>query len=447
MGETVASLVAEQPNLRPGQVYVSNDPFAGGSHLPDVTVITPVFTDGDRPAFFVANRGHHADIGGITPGSMPPESSRLDEEGVVLRHVLAVEGGTLQREDLQRRLASGPHPARAPGENLADLEAQIAANHTGEQLLRELVAHRGETTVQAYMRHLQVDAAERVRRAISDLPDGTHRFEDAMDDGTPVAVTATVQGPHLRLDFEGTGPQSDGNLNAPRAVTVAATLYVLRCLVDAPIPLNRGCLEPVELRIPPGSLLNPDPGRAVAGGNVETSQRVVDVLFGALGCAAASQGTMNNLTFGGAGFGYYETLGGGTGATARAPGADAVHSHMTNTRITDPEVLEARFPVRVVEFGVRWGSGGAGHHRGGHGLVRELELLAPLEVSLLTERRVRPPFGVAGGAPGARGVNRVNGAPVGGRFRGLLEAGARLRIETPGGGGWGAPGSGNVSPN
>jgi 5-oxoprolinase (ATP-hydrolysing) len=446
MGETVASLVRSQPDLRPGQVFVTNDPFAGGSHLPDITVVSPIFLGGDRPAFFVANRGHHADVGGITPGSMPPASRSLDEEGVVFRHDVAVEDGEFQRAALREKLEAGSHPARTPDENLADLEAQLAANRTGENLLLELVKARGEDFVQAYMRHLQADATERVQRVIRELPDGEHRFEDAMDDDTPVVVAVRVDGDTLTLDFTGTGSQSDGNLNAPRAVTVAATLYVLRCLVAAPIPLNRGCLEPVTIRLPSKSLLDPEPGRAVCGGNVETSQRVVDVLLGALGKAAASQGTMNNLTFGQVGFGYYETLAGGTGATAEGPGADAVHSHMTNTRITDPEVLEARFPVRVIEFGVRWGSGGAGAHAGGHGLVRELEFLEPVEVSLLTERRARPPFGLEGGEDGALGRNLVDGAPVPGRHRGRLKAGQRLRIETPGGGGWGRA-SGDVSPN
>jgi len=438
MGETVASLVREGPELRPGRVYVSNDPFAGGSHLPDVTVVTPVFTKEDASlAFFVANRGHHADIGGLSPGSMPPTSRSLSEEGIVFRHELAVDEGTFLRSSLRARLTSGPYPARSPDENLADLEAQIAANRTGENLLRELVQQRGEARVQAYMHHLQRDAAERTRRVIAGIEDGEHRFEDAMDDGTPVVVTLRVEGSEVEVDFAGTGAQSDANLNAPRAVTVAAVLYVLRCLVDAPIPLNRGCLEPVTLRLPPASLLDPEPGRAVCGGNVETSQRIVDVLLGAMGRAAASQGTMNNLTFGQTGFGYYETLGGGTGATAEGPGADAVHCHMTNTRITDPEVLEARFPVRVAAFGVRWGSGGTGRHRGGHGLVRELEFLEPVEVSLLTERRSRAPFGLEAGGPGAPGRNWINGDQVPGRHSAHLSAGDRLRIETPGGGGWG----------
>ncbi len=441
MGQTVASLVRERKaDLRPGRVFVSNDPYAGGSHLPDITVVMPVFVgDGETPEFFVGSRGHHADIGGITPGSMPPDSSQLFEEGIVFHHQLAVDEGRFLRQELVEQLSQGPYPARDPEQNVADLEAQIAADQTGQRLLRELCAKHGLATVVAYMRHIRDDAAHRVRAAIRRLGDGRRTFVDAMDDGNPITVTVTIADDALSVDFTGTGPQSRGNLNAPRAVTVAAVLYVLRCLVDAPIPLNDGCLEPVELNIPPGTLLDPEPGRAVCGGNVETSQRVVDVLLGALDLAAASQGTMNNVTFGQARFGYYETLGGGSGATAEGRGADAVHCHMTNTRLTDPEVLEARYPVRVTHFGIRRGSGGRGTHRGGDGLVRELEFLEPVDVSLLTERRLRQPFGLHGGEPGATGQNYADETPVPGRFSGRIEAGARLRIETPGGGGWGEP--------
>jgi len=292
--------------------------------------------------------------------------------------------------------------------------------------------------VRAYMQHVQENAAAQVAAEIARLPDGEHVFADALDDGTPIRVAIQVRGDRMVIDFAGTGAQVDGNLNAPRAVTMAAVIYVLRALVGAPIPLNSGCLAPVEVRIPPGSLLDPAPGAAVCGGNVETSQRIVDVLLGALGLAAASQGTMNNLTFGDERVGYYETIAGGAGAGPGFAGASGVHTHMTNTRITDPEVLEARFPVRLTEFSLRPGSGGAGRWPGGDGVVREIELLRPLSVSILSERRVRPPFGLAGGAPGRTGRNLWNGRDVGGKASFDASAGDRVRIETPGGGGYGS---------
>jgi 5-oxoprolinase (ATP-hydrolysing) len=336
-------------------------------------------------------------------------------------------------------LLFGPHPARDPDTNIADLQAQIAANQTGAHLLGQLMNRYGKDTVLAYMGHVQDNAAAQVAAEIARIDDGDHIFEDALDDGTRLCVTLGVRGDRMRIDFAGTGPQSEGNLNAPRAVTVAAVIYVLRTLVGAPIPLNSGCSRPVEIVIPPGSILSPDPERAVAGGNVETSQRIVDVLLGALGKAAASQGTMNNLTFGTDRFGYYETIAGGAGATASAPGASGVHTHMTNTRITDPEVLEARYPVRLLRFCLRAGSGGAGTHRGGEGVIREFELLEPVRVSILSERRTRQPFGLAGGHPGAAGRNLLNDRDVGGKASFDAAAGDILRIETPGGGGHGPP--------
>jgi 5-oxoprolinase (ATP-hydrolysing) len=442
MGETIRSLLAEVPAPPPGSVYACNDPAAGGSHLPDITVITPVHDETGALAFFTASRGHHADVGGITPGSMPPFSASLADEGIVFHHLPIVVAHRLDEGAIRATLAAGPHPARRPDDNVADLAAQVAANRAGAGLLAAAMARHGRGEVLAYMGHVQDQAAALVAREIGRLPAGAVRFSDALDDGTPITVVAEVvpgAAPRLRLDFTGSGGEHAGNLNAPRAVTVAAVLYVLRALVGAPIPLNAGCLAPVELIIPPGSLLAPGPGRAVCGGNVETSQRVVDVLLAALGLAAASQGTMNNLTFGGAGIAYYETICGGAGATARAAGASAVHTHMTNTRITDPEVLEARFPVRLVRFAVRRGSGGAGRHRGGDGVVRELELLAPVELSILSERRTKAPFGLAGGAPGQPGRNRLDGVDLGGRASTGARAGARLVIETPGGGGFGRP--------
>lgn len=441
MSETVRAVVEAHPDPAPGDVYVSNDPAAGGSHLPDITVVSPVHADGAL-RFFVASRGHHADVGGITPGSMPPFSQTLEEEGVVFRAMRVVNGGHFDREGVRRVLTEAPYPARRPEENIADLEAMIAANHKGASLLFDLARRHGTDVVSEYMGHVQEDAARRVEEAIGALPDGVYRFEDALDDGSAIRVRIVVCGGRMEVDFAGTaGERLDGNLNAPRAVTVAALIYVLRSLVRAPIPLNSGCLAPVTLSIPEGSLLDPSPERAVAGGNVETSQRVVDVLLGALGRAAASQGTMNNVTFGDDTFGYYETVAGGAGAGPGFHGASGVHTHMTNSRITDPEVLEDRFPVRLHRFCLRPSSGGAGRWRGGDGVIREIEALAPLRFSILSERRVKAPFGLAGGGDGARGVN-THIASDGERALGGcavvdLAPGERFRVETPGGGGYG----------
>ncbi len=440
MGETVREVISAFPDPLPGDVFVTNDPAAGGSHLPDVTVVTPVLDARGALRFFTASRGHHADIGGITPGSMPPFSRRLEEEGIVLRPMRIVRDGRLDEEGLLRVLGEGPYPARNPRDNLADLEAQIAANRTGERLLLEMVERYGLDTVLAYMKHVQDNAAAKVGDEVERIPDGEHSFRDVLDDGTPICVVLRVRGRTMEVDFSGTGDEVDGNLNAPRAVTIAALIYVLRTLVGETIPLNGGCLRPVTLRIPEPSVLCPSPDRAVAGGNVETSQRVVDVLLGAIGRVAASQGTMNNLTFGTDRFGYYETIGGGSGAGDGFHGASGVHTHMTNTRITDPEILETRFPVRLREFGLREGSGGIGRWSGGAGLVRELEFLAPMRVSILSERRERPPFGLEGGAPGARGRNLHNGTDVGGKATFEVSPGDRVRLETPGGGAFGRPG-------
>jgi 5-oxoprolinase (ATP-hydrolysing) len=437
MPESIRGVLAAHPTPPPGSVYVTNDPAAGGSHLPDITVISPVHDQQGALRFFVASRGHHADVGGIAPGSMPPFARCLAEEGVVLRAMPAVLGGRFDREGVLAALTAGPWPARKPAENLADLEAQIAANHAGARLLHELCAQYGAALVTATMQAIQDEAAAAVAAAIARLPAGAHAFADAMDDGTPVAVKLDVEAGRLRVDFTGTGAEDPGNLNAPRAVTVSALLYVLRLLAGRTMPLNSGCLRAVDLVIPPGTLLSPGPGRAVAAGNVETSQRVVDVLLGALGLAAASQGTMNNLTFGDSTFGYYETLGGGSGACVGHPGRSGVHTHMTNTRITDPELLEARFAVRLWRFELRRGSGGAGAWPGGDGLVRELEFLRPMELAILSERRVRAPFGLQGGAAGASGRNLLDDQPLAGRATLTVRAGQRLRIETPGGGGFG----------
>jgi 5-oxoprolinase (ATP-hydrolysing) len=442
MSETVRAVRRAHPEPAPGDVFATNDPAEGGSHLPDLTLVSPVHGPDGALRFYVASRGHHADIGGITPGSMPPFSTTIEEEGVVFRHMPIVRGGVFDEAGFRAKLAGAKYPARRPDENVGDVEAHLAANRLGARLLGELSARYGHPFVRAYMGHVQANAGAAVREAIAKLPDGERRFEDALDDGSPIEVRLVVQGDRMRIDFTGTAEPSSGNANAPRAVTLAAVLYVLRILAAKPIPLNGGCLDPVELIVPKGSLLDPPPGHAVAAGNVETSQRVVDVLLGALGLAAASQGTMNNFTFGDASFGYYETIGGGAGALPDADGASGVHTHMTNSRITDPEILETRFPVRVRRFAIRRGSGGRGRQRGGDGLVRELELLAPLDVAILAERRSTRPFGLAGGEPGAPGRNLLNGRELPGRVAVHTEAGAVLRIETPGGGGYGAPETG-----
>src|SRR5262245_9909724 len=444
MSETVRAVRERYPDLAPGDSVATNDPAAGGSHLPDVTVVTPVFAGRGGPDFFVASRGHHADIGGTAPGSMPADSRSLAEEGVLIPPTPLVRGGRFEEERLRELLTSARYPARSPDDNLAELEAMAAANRAGEPLLLELVAEHGAPLVVATMQQLQAAAAAKVAREIGRLGDGVHAFRDRMDDGTPVCVRLEIAGDRMAIDFAGTGGAHPGNLNAPRAVVRAAVIYVLRALVAERIPLNGGCLEPVEIRVPPGSLLDPPAGAAVVGGNVETSQRLVDVLLGALGRAAASQGTMNNVAFGDASFGYYETIGGGAGAGPGFAGASGVHTHMTNTRITDAEVLETRHPVRLLEFRLRRGSGGAGRWTGGDGLVRRYEFLAPVEVSILSERRAVAPFGLAGGRPGAAGSNSVERrdgrvVELGGRARLSLGPGDRLCIETPGGGGYGAP--------
>ena len=443
MGATVRAVRARFPRMVPGDAVVTNDPFAGGSHLPDVTVVTPVFVaNGEAADFFVASRGHHADLGGSTPGSMPPDSTRLEEEGVLIPAFRLVSGGELAEARMRGLLTAGPYPARCPDDNVSDLEAMVAANRAGERLLRAFVEEQGERAVAVTMAQLQRASAAKVSREIGKLPDGTFRFADRMDSGTPVCVEVIVEGDRMAVDFAGTGAADRYNLNAPRAVVEAALIYVVRSLVDEPVPLNGGCLAPVTLRVPEASLLDPPPGSAVVGGNVETSQRVVDVLLGALGLAAASQGTMNNVTFGNAEFGYYETLGGGAGGGPGFDGASGVHTHMTNTRITDPEVLEARYPVRLERFSLRPNSGGSGLHPGGAGLVRAYRFLTDVTLSLLTERREVPPWGLEGGGQGACGRNVL--VHRDGRHEALaakcsrtVASGQCLIVETPGGGGWG----------
>ena len=438
MSESVRAVLAAHPSLAAGDLFVTNDPACGGSHLPDITVVLPVHDERGVLRFFSATRGHHSDVGGITPGSMPAFSHELSEEGVVFSALRVGQGGLLDREQVLQVLSSGPYPARRPLENLADLEAQIAAARTGARLLLELSGAHGQPLVERYMGAVQDLAGDSVARAIAELGEGRREFRDRLDDGTPIEVTLTATAGKLHIDFSGSGAESEGNLNAPRAVTLAAVLYVLRCLVGRAIPLNSGCLRDVTVHIPERCILNPSSGRAVAGGNVETSQRVVDVLLGALGRAAASQGTMNNVSFGQASFGYYETLAGGAGAGPGFAGASAVHTHMTNTRITDPEIIEQRFPVRIREFSLRRASGGAGRFEGGDGACREYEFLEPCTVSLLSERRTIAPFGLAGGEPGLRGRNWLNGRELPGHASFEVQAGDRVRIETPGGGAYGS---------
>ena len=455
MGASVQAVIARHAaEFAPGDAYLLNSPYAGGTHLPDLTVVTPVFaTGGDTaaggkparaPLFFVASRAHHADVGGITPGSMPPGSRTIDEEGVLVEDFRLVERGRLREAEVAELLTSAPWPVRDPAQNLADLRAQVAANARGVAELERMVCEFGVPVVAAYMRHVQDNAEEAVRRAIGRLQDGVWRQE--MDDGSAIAVRVTVdrEARSAVVDFTGTSPQRADNFNAPAAVCTAAVLYVFRTLVDADIPLNAGCLKPLRIVVPPGSMLDPAYPAAVAAGNVETSQAITSALFGALGVVAASQGTMNNVTFGDARYQYYETICGGAGAGPGFDGCSGVHTHMTNSRLTDPEVLESRFPVRVEEFALRRGSGGAGEHRGGDGVVRRLRFLEPLTAAIVSSGRRVPPYGLAGGLPGAAGHDFV--VRAGGEVEELpgvaetqMSAGDELVIETPGGGGFGAP--------
>ena len=430
---------------RRGEAYLVNAPYNGGTHLPDLTVVSPVFPDHAPAAeFFVASRAHHADIGGRTPGSMPPDSRHIDEEGVLFDAFLLVSGGHLEEARLREALSGGPWPARNPARNLADIKAQLAANARGAAELESLVAHYGRSTVHAYMSHVRDNAEESVRGVIDRLNDG--RFTCTMDGGERIAVDIRIDRRRRKavIDFSGSSEQSGGNFNAPAPICRACVLYVFRSLVGADIPMNAGCLKPLDIILPEGTLLNPRWPAAVAAGNVETSQCVVDALYGALGVMAAAQGTMNNVTFGNKRYQYYETVCGGAGAGPEFEGASAVHTHMTNSRLTDPEVLELRFPVLLREFRVRHGSGGEGRRRGGDGAVRAIEFLQPMDLALLSNRRRIAPFGLAGGGAGAPGTARVvrsggGATELEGRDQTRVEPGDLFIIETPGGGGYGAP--------
>ncbi|MEO9161412.1 MAG: hydantoinase B/oxoprolinase family protein, partial [Casimicrobiaceae bacterium] len=483
MGESVTTIIERRgATMAPGDVFVLNAPYNGGTHLPDVTVIAPVFLDADHepesgmiarrqgagdetvqvvrrgagdaadkasapnlargPEFYVASRGHHADIGGITPGSMPPDSSHVDEEGVLLDNVQLVAHGRFLDAEMRSILQSGRYPVRNVEQNLADLRAQVAACAKGTSELAKMVAHFGLPVVRAYMRHVQDNAEESVRRVVGALTDG--RFAYEMDSGAVIRVAIGVDraSRSATIDFTGTSAQQQSNFNAPSAVCKAAVLYVFRTLVDDDIPMNAGCLKPLTIVIPDGSMLNPRYPAAVVAGNVETSQTVTDALYGALGVLAASQGTMNNFTFGNDRYQYYETIAGGAGAGPDFDGASVVQTHMTNSRLTDPEVLEWRFPVRLEAFSVRRGSGGAGTHHGGDGAVRRVRFLEAMTAVMLANHRRIAPFGVAGGAPGALGHNwieRVDGTreDYGATFQVDMNAGDVFVVETPGGGGFG----------
>ena len=446
MGESIkAVMLANAGAMRPGDVFMLNDPYHGGTHLPDVTVISPVFdAAGNAILFYVGSRGHHADIGGTTPGSMPPDSTVIEDEGVLITNFKLVDGATGALRELETRalLAGARYPARNPDQNLADLRAQVAANQKGVDELLNMVAEYGLDVVQAYMGHVQDNAEEAVRRVIGSLNNGS--FHLALDNGAHIDVAVTVDhaARSATIDFTGTSDQLTNNFNAPSAVCMAAVLYVFRTLVDDDIPLNAGCLKPLHVIIPPGSMLNPRYPASVVSGNVETSTCITNALYGALGVMAAAQGTMNNFTFGNARYQYYETISGGSGAGEGFDGTDVVQTNMTNSRLTDPEILEFRFPVRLDSYAIRPGSGGAGRWHGGNGAIRRVRFLEPMMAAILSNNRIVPPFGMAGGAPGALGVNtveRADGTVQALGHIGKIEMGAGdvFVIETPGGGGFG----------
>jgi len=467
MGESIKTVIAEnQGRMQPGDVFVLNDPYHGGTHLPDVTVITPVYLpDHDAPVFYVGSRGHHADIGGTSPGSMPPFSTSIEQEGVQIQNFKLVERGVLREAAMVELLSAGAHPSRNPAQNMADLRAQIAANEKGVQELRRMVAHYGLAVVQAYMGHVQDNAEESVRRAIAVLGKGLassqaspspQAFVLELDNGARIQVTVRIDTSQRSavVDFTGTSAQQSNNFNAPKAVCMAAVLYAFRSLVNDDIPLNAGCLKPIEVIIPEGCMLNPRYPASVVAGNVETSSCITNALMGALGVMAGSQPTMNNFTFGNASHQYYETIAGGSGAggvfgdqgeeVGGFAGTSVVQTHMTNSRLTDPEVLEFRFPVRLQSFAVRTGSGGKGRWQGGDGGVRRVEFLQPMTAGILSNGRVHPAFGMNGGLPGAVGINRVIRADgtvqdLGHIGQVQMGVGDVFEISTPGGGGYGLP--------
>lgn len=447
MGESVRTVLRQNAGkLNPGDVIMMNNPFNGGTHLPDVTVITPVFDDHDcgAPLFYVASRGHHADIGGRTPGSAPPDSRHIDEEGVLIDNVFLVRGGEFQEKEVRAILASGKYPCRNIDQNIADLSAQIAANATGARELSRMVDQFGRDVVQAYMGHVQDNAEECVRRVIDVLKDSSFTYH--LDSGAQICVKVDIDHTNrtARIDFSGTSPQDECNYNAPLAISHAAVLYVFRTLVGDDIPLNEGCMKPLDVHVPEGSMINPRYPAAVIAGNTEVSQSITEALYGALGVMAGSQGTMNNFVYGNDVYQNYETICGGTGAGPDFAGTSAVHSHMTNTRMTDPEVLEERFPVRVEEFSIRRGSGGRGAYSGGDGVTRALRFLEPMTVTILSSHRKSGAFGVNGGEAGQPGLNKVVRSDghvevLAGNASCQVDVGDVFVVQTPGGGGFGQP--------
>jgi 5-oxoprolinase (ATP-hydrolysing) len=445
MSESVKTIVDQRGNtIVPGDVFMLNTPYSGGTHLPDITVITPVFDEeGKDILFYVASRGHHAEIGGITPGSVPPNSTHIDEEGVLIDNFQLVAGGRLLEAETEKLFTTARYPTRNFRHNLADLKAHIAGNEKGAQELRKMIRHFGLDVVQAYMKHVQDNAEECVRRVLCVLTDGSYEYE--MDSGAKICVDIKVdrEAREAIIDFTGTAPQQNSNLNAPSSVCMAAVLYVFRLMIDDEIPLNAGCLKPLKVIIPKGCMLAPEYPAAVVAGNVETSQAVTNTLIGALGFMAAGQGTMNNFTFGNnAGYQNYETICGGAGAGPDYDGANAVHTHMTNTLATDPEILEWRFPVVLESFSIRQGSGGAGKHPGGHGIIRRLRFEETMEAAVVSSHRRVPPFGMAGGEPGKCGHNYIERADgtvdeLAGIDGTVMNPGDVFVIESPGGGGYG----------
>jgi 5-oxoprolinase (ATP-hydrolysing) len=454
MGASVKAVIAQNPEMTQGDVYVLNAPYNGGTHLPDITVVTPVWDDAGRAVlFFNAARGHHTDVGGLTPGSMPPDSRSIHDEGAYIDNWTLVDAGRFREAETRDLLLGAKYPVRAPDINLADLKAQVAACEKGAQELRAMVAHFGLDVVHAYMTHVQDNAEESVRRAIEALKDAEYTYPMDPDfDGNPreirVKITVDREARAATIDFTGTTAQLATNYNAPEPVTRAAVLYVFRCLVDDNIPMNEGVMKPLNVILPKGTMLSPEYPAAVIAGNVETSQAVTSALFLALGVQAAAQSTMNNTTWGNAAYQYYETICGGTGAGRLSdgsghPGTSGVHSHMTNSRLTDPEVLEWRFPVLLEEFSIREGSGGAGAFPGGCGVTRRIRFLEPMTVAVLSGHRVVPPPGLDGGGPGAVGRTRILRADGGidnlaSADRTEVGAGDVYWLETPGGGGYGA---------
>ena len=449
MSESIRALIEAKGNkLKPGDVYISNNPYNGGTHLPDITAISPVFAPLSlqerisTPLFYVASRGHHADIGGITPGSMPPHSVTVEQEGVLLDNEQLVDRGIFREAELLDWLTQGHNPVRNPVQNVADLKAQIAANSRGLRELHRMVEYYGLEQVQAYMQHVQDNAEESVRRAIAVLSDGSFFYPTDEVAQIQVSIKIDREDRSAQIDFTGTSPQQPNNFNAPLAICKAAVLYVFRTLVSDRIPLNAGCLKPLDIIVPEGCMLNPRYPAAVVAGNVETSQAIVNALYGALGVMAAAQGTMNNFTFGNERYQYYETVCGGSGAGVNFNGTDAIQTHMTNSRLTDPEVLEWRFPVLVESFAIRSHSGGQGQYQGGNGAIRRIRFRETMTAAILSGHRTIPPFGLNGGGGGAIGKNyveRCDGAieSLGSKAEVEMHPGDVFAIETPGGGGYG----------